>query len=213
MPLGIVIIMVTAIFLLAGHGQELCFALFLSRKWTLVLLFSLIISYMFSPYTLEGISIFWIPYLLLLAFSVYLLIHLSHPFRSIFCSALTAFCIFMLSFLISPEPTGYLYEPFVIYALVCSLLSIIFAYNRSSAIFNSLVSMLIFNTILIFRGTYGKLLASSAFTAACLSCCISVLPILLTQKVTVFRTRRVFQVEAGNSLHPITAKKRKRFKK
>ncbi len=213
MPLGIVIIMVATIFLLAGHGQELCFTLFLSRKWTLALFFALILSYMVSPYTFEGVSIFWVPYLLLLSFSVYLLINLSHPLRSIFCSAFTAFCIFMLSLFISPQPKGYIYEPFVIYSLVCSLLSIIFAYSRSSAIFNSIVSILVFNSILIFRGGYSTLLAPSAFTAACLSCCISVVPILLSQKITVFRTRRIFQTEAGSSLHPLTGKKRKRFKK
>ena len=146
MPLGIVIIMVATIFLLAGHGQELCFTLFLSRKWTLALFFALILSYMVSPYTFEGVSI-------------------------------------------------------------------IFAYSRSSAIFNSIVSILVFNSILIFRGGYSTLLAPSAFTAACLSCCISVVPILLSQKITVFRTRRIFQTEAGSSLHPLTGKKRKRFKK
>ena len=213
MPLGIVIIMVAAIFLLAGHGQELCFTLFLSRRWTLTLFFALIISYMLSPYTFEGESIFWVPYLLLLSFSVYLLINLSHPLRSIFCSAFTAFCIFILSLFISPQPAGYIYEPFVIYSLVCSVSSIIFAYNRSSAIFNSIVSILIFNTVLIFRGSYLTLLAPSAFTSACLSCCLSVVPILLSQKVTVFRTRRIFQTEASNDLHPLTGKKRKRFKK
>lgn len=213
MPLGIVILMVAAIFVLAGHGQELCFTLHLKRAGTLVLLFSLIISYMVSPYTLEGVSLFWLPYLLLTGYSIHLLLNLSHPLRSLFGSAFSAFCIFMLSFLISPQPKGYIYEPFVIYALVCSVLSILFGYSRSAAVFNSLVSILLFNTALIFGGSYHTLMAPAALTALCLSGCISVLPILLTQKVTFFRARRVFQTEASDSLSPLTIRKRKRFKK
>ena len=200
MPLGLVILSALIFLTLAKKGERICFCLKLKPFMAIIFMLSLIISFIFSPYLLQGVYVYYIPLTICILYLGFLFFRLSHPTKSIFTAVLTACILLLTSILVSPEPKGLMFEPFAIYTLVATLCTVLFSYSESSVIFNSLCAFLIFNVTLLFFESYFSLFDGKIFSALCTSAFLSFIPLFfLENKGLVNKNKLLFSFETSES--------------
>lgn len=199
MPAGIVIILILAVLLFLNYGENIAYALALSDKKAAVFLLLLTFFYMIRPFTLEGVTVYWLPYFSLFIYGLYLLSKLEYIFRNIILSISSALLLYGLSLKVLPQPIGLIYEPFVIYAFLLIILNILFSLGKRSVVFNSIFSILIFNTVMIFTETHNSIMSPDAFSAIIISATVSYFPVtLLADKKILLMPNRIFQNESDD---------------
>jgi len=214
LPLGVIIVLVLAVPVLFNFGKGLIYTLALSKWKTVLFLLSFAFFYIIQPLFLEGVDFYIVPFFTVVGYLAFLLFKLSFPVKSVLTSIGCAFILYLLSLSILPQPIGLIYEPFFIYSLALTVLSVILCYGKRSLLFNCAFSMLVFNTVIVIRGEYNMLFPPEAFSAICLSTLLSYYPVSLIaqNRVTGFKKARIFQTEASESFL-ITKNKIKKQKK
>ncbi len=201
MPLGIIIILISVILIFFGYGEEISYILALPNKKAIIFLLLLTFSYTLRPLSIVGISFYYVPYLLLLIYGIFLLTKLEHVFKNILLSMFSSLLLYVLSLKILPQPIGMVYEPFVIYALLIIVINVLFSFGKRSAIFNSVISITIFNTAMILGENFNSIMPPNAFSAVCISSVVSYFPIsILSDRKIHLTHKRLFNKESGEEL-------------
>lgn len=201
MPLGIVIILILVVLIIFGYSESILYTIALSKIKAVIFLLLLAFFYTIRPITIESVTVYWLPYLSLLIYGLYLFSKLEFILRNVLLSIISSFFLFLLSQKVLPQPIGHIYEPFLIYALLLTILNILFSYGKRSVIFNSVFSIIIFNTLMIFTETYNNILPPDAFSAICIAALVSYFPVsLLADKKIKRYGKRLFQTESSNEL-------------
>lgn len=201
MPTGIVIILILTVIILFDFGRAVPYHLALTKTGTVALFFLITLSYIINPLYIEGVSAYYLPYLILVFYILKLLSKLKHKLISLLLGTVSSLALYLTSQIISPQPVGLIYEPFFIYALIVAVINILFSYGIRSLIFNSVFSFTVFNSILIFTEQYNVILPHSAFSAICISALIACYPVsLLLKGKLFFKYQRDFQEETGEEL-------------
>lgn len=201
MPQGIVIILILTVIILFDFGRTLHYHLALTKAGAVILFSSLTLTYIINPLYLEGVSAYYLPYLILVFYSLKLLLNLKHKIISLLLGTVSALVLYFTSQIVPPQPIGLIYEPFFIYSLIIAVINILFSYGIRSLIFNSIFGFTVFNSILIFTNQYNVVLPHSAFSAVCISALIACYPVsLLSKGKLFFKYQRDFQEETGEEL-------------
>ncbi len=201
MPTGIVIILILTVIILFDFGRAVPYHLALTKTGAVALFFLITLSYIINPLYIEGVSAYYLPYLILVFYILKLLSKLKHKLISLLLGTVSSLALYLTSQIISPQPVGLIYEPFFIYALIVAVINILFSYGIRSLIFNSVFSFTVFNSILILTAQYNVILPHSAFSAICISALIACYPVsLLLKGKLFFKYQRDFQEETGEEL-------------
>ncbi len=198
MPFGITVCAIILLLIICkvfDPSSVLC----IPKLPAIIMLALLIIFYIPAPYHVDGVSVYIVPALILLAYSVRLLIASRHVFRTLLLCAFTTCMLLLLTLAIPPIPKGFIYEPYIIYAILCGIICIAFYRNNASALFNSVISFFILDTILLVQQKTTILASQSFFTAVCISSLLSFVPCALRARTGLnFRYRRVLSQEIGS---------------
>lgn len=174
MPLGIIIILALTILFSFGYMKNLSFSLALNRKNAIILFIGIVFSYTLYPVTFDGITVYLLPFILTLGFAIYLLLK-SKNMKILFLSVFSAAILWTVALKFPPQPIGLLYEPFVIYGFILTVINVIFLFKSRFIILNSILSVCFFGLFMIFTNKHVSLLCHDAFSCICASSLFSLL--------------------------------------
>ena len=86
MPLGIVIILILTVLIIFGFGKKISDGLAVKKSGAVFLFLILTLSYTIRPLYLEGITAYWLTYIILLIYSLKLLFKLKYPLKLVSAS-------------------------------------------------------------------------------------------------------------------------------
>jgi hypothetical protein len=213
MPVGVIILLILLVLIIFNVSNGITYTLALSKWKSVILLLSFVIFYIIPPAFIEGVDFYIAPFFALTGYLIYLLFKLSFPAKSLFYAGISAGILYLISKKVLPQPIGLTFDPFFIYALCLTVVSLFLSYGKRAMLFNGAFSIMIFNTVLIITGEYNQLLPPQAFSAICVCSLLSYYPVkmITAERVTGFKRQRVFQTEASESF--LIPKKIKRKKK
>ncbi len=197
MSLGLTLILVLFVLEVLGYFKTLAGMLKMHRVSLCVFFGALTASYIVPPACTGGTKIYWMPYIILTAYSVYLLSGLTEPPKAL-GSALIASCVLRAVSLVVPvQPSGIIYEPYALYTVASAVLNMFTAKNESEAVFNPLFSFLIFAALLLFSASTTEFFPQKALSGIVISSFAGMLPPMLSRKkredktVCVVKTHRI----------------------
>ena len=175
MPLGIIIILVFTILLSFRFFNNLCFLLALNRKTAIILFIGISFSYTLYPVNIKGITVYLMPFIIILLFSLYLLIKSRKIIKTLFLSGISSVILWIISLKIPPQPIGLLSEPFIVYGFVLTIINLLFMLKNRFIILNSLFTVCFFGLLMVFTKRHVSLLCHDAFSSICASSVLSFL--------------------------------------
>ena len=87
MPAGIVIILILTVLIAFDFVQSIPDSMALKKKGAVFFFLLLTFSYIIDPLYLDGVTAYYLPYIILLCYSLILLFRLKHPVKSILLSS------------------------------------------------------------------------------------------------------------------------------
>jgi|GEM_PF-5824193 len=169
MPIGLSLLVLLSIFLLFRFGDSICESLQLSHAALLSFCAAWIVS-SFVPalmitsvigvnIALLGVSLFFMFYVLFRTDTF------RFAARTISAGLVTGALLLCLTYLVPPQPQGYIYQPYLLYGIIGGVLAFVLSRNTTGVAVSAVMGILLLDTSIIMLGSNGNAVTVLAGTA------------------------------------------------
>lgn len=172
MPVGLTLLILLSIFLLFRFGGSISESLQLSRLALLGFCAGWVVAFFVPPYMAAPDAGINIAMLAVSLFFMFFLLFRTDSFRffarTVSAGLVTGALLLGLTYLIPPQPQGYIYQPYILYGLIGGILAFVLARTTSGVAVAATLGLLLLDLSVVTLGSspQGHILCSGTFLNA-----------------------------------------------